>query len=134
MVPQMMPQRCDVMVKFFWQYFFSLVKFSYWSKFYVNIIACSGVMTISFIRDWPEIWKLEIPLSEFAQYLGRVRNTKFDTNVSNKMLLNAATCQGYSFYCFWVIKGKPTEGEGIKLPPPPPPGVFLLSKIELGLY
>ena len=24
------------------------------------------------------------------------------------MLLNAATCQGYSFYRFWVIKGNPT--------------------------
>ena len=39
--------------------------------------------------------------------LGRVRNTKFGTNVSNKMLLNAAKCQGYSFFfCFRVIKGK----------------------------
>ena len=26
------------------------------------------------------------------------------------MLLNAAKCQGYSFYRFWVIKGKPTGG------------------------
>ena len=41
--------------------------------------------------------------------LGRVRNTKFGTSVSNKMLLNPAKCQGYSF---WVIKGKPTGGEG----------------------
>ena len=24
------------------------------------------------------------------------------------MLLNAAKCQGYSFYRFWVIKGNPT--------------------------
>ena len=34
------------------------------------------------------------------------------------MLLNAAKCQGYNFYCFWVIKGKPTnggEGGGVKL-------------------
>ena len=27
------------------------------------------------------------------------------------MLLNAAKFQGYSFYCFWVIKGKP-KGRG----------------------
>ena len=33
------------------------------------------------------------------------------------MLLNAAKCQGYNFYCFWVIKGKPTEGD--KITPPP---------------
>ena len=25
---------------------------------------------------------------------------------------NAAKCLGYSLYCFWVIKRKPTEGEG----------------------
>ena len=31
------------------------------------------------------------------------------------MSLKAAKCQGYSFYYFWVIKGKPTGG--IKLPP-----------------
>ena len=35
------------------------------------------------------------------------------------MLLNAAKFQGYSFYCFWVIKGKPTGGGGggVILPP-----------------
>ena len=27
------------------------------------------------------------------------------------MLLNAAKCQGYSFYGFWIIKGKPTGGK-----------------------
>ena len=47
-------------------------------------------------------------------------DTKFGTNVSNKMLLNAAKFQGYSSYRFWVIKGKPTGGGGVKLPPPPP--------------
>ena len=36
------------------------------------------------------------------------------------MLLNAAKFQGYSFYRFWVIKGKPTGVGGVKLPPPPP--------------
>ena len=30
------------------------------------------------------------------------------------MLLNAAKCQGYNFYCFWVIKGRPTERGGSK--------------------
>ena len=42
--------------------------------------------------------------------LGRVRNTKFGTNISNKMWQNAAKCQGYSFYSFWVNKTKPTGG------------------------
>ena len=46
----------------------------------------------------PNIWRLE-----------RVMDTKFSMNVSNRMLLNAEKFQGYSFYCFWVIKGKPTR-------------------------
>ena len=33
---------------FFWSCFVSLVRFSYWSEFYVNIITGSGVMTIFF--------------------------------------------------------------------------------------
>ena len=49
--------------------------------------------------------------------LGQVRGTKFGTNVSSKMLLNATKYQAYSFYCFWVIKGKPTGS--IKVPPTP---------------
>ena len=32
------------------------------------------------------------------------------------MLLNAAKCQGCSYYHFWIIKGKPTR-EGVKIPP-----------------
>ena len=51
--------------------------------------------------------------------LGQVMDTKFGTNVANRMLLNAAKFQSYSFYRFWVIKRKPTGG--VKLPPAPPP-------------
>ena len=46
----------------------------------------------------PDIWRME-----------QVRDAKFGTNISNEMLLNAVKCQGYSFYRFWLIKGKPTE-------------------------
>ena len=66
---------------------FFLVKFSHWSKFHVNIITGSRVLQFSFIRG-PEIQKLEIPHLK----LGRVRDTKFGTNISNKMLLNAGKC------------------------------------------
>ena len=52
--------------------------------------------------------------------LGRVRDTKFGTDVSNEILLNAAKFQGYSFYRFWVIKEKLTGGRGEgKITPPP---------------
>ena len=60
----------DVIVKFFWRCFVSLAKFSYWSKFHVNAITGSGIWQFSFIRDWPEIWKSEIPPSEFCPISG----------------------------------------------------------------
>ena len=55
------------------------------------------------------------------------------------MLLNAAKCQGYSFYRFWVMKRKPTGGGGGKIPPPPPPHTHthrlgLIQKFYLNLF
>ena len=88
----------------------SLVKFSYWSKFHVNI---NGVMTISFYNGLTrnsEIGNTPVWVLRNIWGLGRVRNTKFGKNVFNKVLLNAAKCQDYRFYRFWVIKGKPTGG------------------------
>ena len=109
---------------FFWCCFVSLFKYSHWSKFHVNIINIitgSGVMTIFFYKGltrnpgigntpvWnlPKIWRK-----------GRVSDTKFGTNISYKMLLNASKYQDYSFYRFWVIKGKPTWGGGGENYPP----------------
>ena len=34
------------------------------------------------------------------------------------MQVNATKCQGYSFYCFWVIEGNPTMGGEWNYPPP----------------
>ena len=64
----------------FLTFFVSLVKFSYWFKFHVNILFVSGVMTVFFYKG----------LTPF----------KF-------CLLNAAKCQSYNCYYFWVINGKP---------------------------
>ena len=41
------------------------------------------------------------------------------------MLLNAAKSQGYRFYRFWVIKGKPT-----KITPSPPPRLALIIDLN----
>ena len=96
----------------FWRCFLSLVKCSYWFKSHISIITDCGVMTIYFYKeltwnpeirntpiwDLPNIWRLE-----------RVRYTKFGTDVSNEMLLNATKCLAYSFYRSWVIKGQPTD-------------------------
>ena len=80
-------------------------------------------MTVSFherLTGNPEIGNILVCVSPNIWRLGRVKNTKFGTNLSNKMLLNPAKCQGYSFYRFGVIKGKPTGnggGAGVKLLP-----------------
>ena len=50
--------------------FVFLVKFRYWSKFHVNIIVCSGVMTIIFCMGLSRIWKSEIPPSELCPISG----------------------------------------------------------------
>ena len=67
----------------------------------------------------PEIGNTPVWILPNIWRLGRVRDAKFGTNVSNKKLLNAAKCQGYSRYRFSVIKTKPTRG-GNYLPPPTP--------------
>ena len=43
------------------------------------------------------------------------------------MLLNAAKCQGLSFYCVWVSKGEPIGGKTS----PPPPRLGLSWKLVL---
>ena len=91
------------------QYF--LVKFSYWPKFHVNIML--GVMTIFVNKELsrnPKIGNIPVWVLSNIWRLGQVRDTKFGTNVSNKMLLNTSKCQGYSFYRFWFIKRKPKGG------------------------
>ena len=50
-------------------------------------------------------------------------DTKFGTNVSNRMLLNAAKLQGYSFKVFELSRESQLGGGGggVKLPHPPTP-------------
>ena len=104
--------RHDIIVKLFWRCFVFFVKFSYWSKFHVNIITGSGVMTIFFYKGltWnPKIGYNPVWVLPNVWGQGRIRDTKLGANASNEMLSNVAKCQGHSFYRFWVIKGKPTE-------------------------
>ena len=113
----------DVNGKFFWRCLVSVVKFSCWFKFDVNIFTGSGIMTIFFYKGLPrnpEIGNTTVWVLPNIWRLGRVVDTKFGIDVSNKMLLNVAKFQGYSFYHFWVIKGNPTGRGGVKSPPPPP--------------
>ena len=106
---------------FFWRCFVSLVKFSCWSKFHVNVITGSKIVTIFFYKGLTrnsEIGNIPVWVLPNVWRLGRAMNTKLGMNVSNRMLLDAAKLQGCNFYRFWVIKEKPTGG--IKLPASPP--------------
>ena len=100
-------------------FFFFFVKFSYWSKFLVNIITGSGVMIVFVYEGLTSILEIGNPPSWVLPNicrLGRIRAYKFGTNVSNKKLLNIAKClvflqfffQNYNFCRFWVIKEKTT--------------------------
>ena len=98
-------------LKQFWNYFVSPVKFGCWSRFHINTITGSGVITIFFykrlIRN-PEIANTPFWVLPNVGRPGRVRDTTFGMNVCNEMLVNVAKCQGYKFYSFWVVKGKVT--------------------------
>ena len=80
-------------------------------------------MTIFFYKGLtrnPEIGNTLIWVLPNTWRLGRIMDTKIGTILSDRILLNAAKIQGYSFYRFWVIKGKPTVGAGKTTPPPLP--------------
>ena len=91
-----------------------MVKFSYWSKFHVNIITGSGIMTIFFYKRLarnPEIGNTPVSVLPNTWRLGQVRGTRFGTNVFNKLLLNAAKCQGYSLTISELLR-KNQQGDG----------------------
>ena len=104
-------------IKFFWPYSISLVKFSYWPKFHVNIttgltkiFAYKGLTRYLEIANTP-VWVLPSILR-----LGQVRDTKFGPNVSNKLLLHAPKCQGYGFTVFELLRENQLWGGEITPP------------------
>ena len=85
----------DIIVKLFWRSRISLVKYSYWFKFHVNIISRFRVITIFTLKKLtrnPEIANTTVWILANIRRLGKVRYTKFGTVVSNKKLLNATNC------------------------------------------
>ena len=69
----------------------------------------------SLINDLSEIWKSDIPLSEFYPLSGDCG----ELEIPNLARISLIKC--HCFYCFWVIKGKPTGG----IPPSPSPRLGL---------
>ena len=110
--------RHDVNVKFLWCCFVSLVKFSYWPKFDVNIITSSGIMKIFFNKGltrnpeigntlvWvlPNIWRLE-------QDMG----TKFVSLIQCHWMLQNSTVT--AFTAFELLRENQLGGEGDKITP-----------------
>ena len=77
------------------------------------------------IRDWPEIRKSEKPPSEFSRISGDWGKLGIP-NLARMSLIKCywmlqSTNQGYNFYHFWVIMGKPNWGRGGKIIPRLPP-------------
>ena len=73
----------------------------HWSKFHVNIINGSGVMTIYFYKRLTKnsgITNTPVCVLINIWRLGQVRDAKFGTDIRNDILLNTAKCHGYSFY------------------------------------
>ena len=60
----------DLIVNLFWRCFVSLVKVSYWSGFMSISSLLLKLWQFTFIKDWPEIQKSEIPLSDFFPISG----------------------------------------------------------------
>ena len=82
--------------QFFLRYRISLVKFSYSSKFHVDIVIVSGVMTIFVykgLKDWPEFPKSEIPPSEFCP-ISRDLGELGIPNLTRMSLIK----------CYWILQ------------------------------
>ena len=122
--------RHDVNVKLFWRCFVSPVKFSYWSKFYVNIITGSGIMTIFFYKGLtrnPEIESTLVWVLPNIWRLGRVMDTKFGTNVSNKRYWILQNSRVTAFTVLELLRENHSGG-WLKLPPLPLPATQIRVK------
>ena len=76
---------------------------------------------LPFIKDWPEIWKSKIRPSKFCPLSGDWGKLGIPNLAQISLTLNAAKCQRYSFYGFWIFKGNPTTVRiGVKLLCPHP--------------
>ena len=110
--------RHDVVVNFFCCFVF-LVKFSFWSKFHVSIITGSGIITIFFYKGLTrnlEIGNTPVLVLPNIWRLVQVLDTKFGTNVSNKIWCKISGLQLLPF--FELLRENQLDGGGDYLPPP----------------
>ena len=77
----------------FWHRFVSLVKFSYWSKFRVNIITGSGIMTIFFYEGLTRNPEIRKTTSEFCP-ISRDWGELLIPNLARMSLIE----------CYWILR------------------------------
>ena len=109
--------RHDVIVKFSWRFFVSLVTFSDWSKFHVNIVTGSGVITIFYYKGFTrnlEIGNTSVWVLPSIWKLGQVRNTKFGTKSLIKYYRMLQNAKVTAFTVSELLRQKPKRG--IRLP------------------
>ena len=96
----------------------SLVKFSYWSTFHVNIMTSSGIITILIYKELTRNPEIGNTLSEFVEYLeiGFIKDTTFGTNVSIK---NYYMLQNVRITTFTISELLRENKQEVKLPPTP---------------
>ena len=97
--------------------FVSLVKFTYWSNFYVN--TTFGVKRIFIywgLTRNPKIRNTPVCILPKTCRLGRDRDTKFGTNVSDKMLLILQNARVTAFTVSELLKENQQSGGKITSP------------------
>ena len=111
----------EVIVKFLWLCFFSLVKFSYWSRFHVNIITGSELWQFLFIRDSPEIRKSKKTPSEFCPISGDWGEWRIPNLAWTSLIKYYAILQNARVTAFTISELLRENQQGVKLPPPSHP-------------
>ena len=96
--------RLDVVVKFSLHCCVTFVKFSDCSKFHVNMVTSSGVITIFIYKgDWPDFWKSETPPSEFCSISGDLDRDEFHTNVKSYWMQQNARVTAFTVFSIWCV-------------------------------
>ena len=113
--------RHDVNVKFFWRCFVSLVKFSYWSKFHVNIITGSGIMKIFFYKGLTRNPEIGNTPSEFYPISGDWGKLWIQNLAQMSPIKYYWMLQNSSVTALTVFELLRENQLGGKITPPPPP-------------
>ena len=87
---------------------------SYYSKFNFNIITCSGVITVLFIMDWPEVCKSERPASEFPPTSGDWDKLGIPNFAGMSLMKSYGILQNVRFTSFTISELR--ENQWFKIP------------------